>query len=106
MRGVLAGGIIRCLRSTNILRSARVPWHNPLPKGECLVHEEIGSKDVMNKSAKWSDATAEEVLQMHDRGCRLAEICSKFGVVHSMVQQFLTANNRGRLPRAYITGAL
>lgn len=48
---------------------------------------------------------AHNILKMHDSGMRLRDICKKYYLHHSQVQQFLAANGRQPHPKAYLTGS-
>ena len=58
----------------------------------------------MTVPRNWSIGTIRKILQMHDRGCRLVEICARFRVPHSKIQQLLRVNYRTAHPRSILRG--
>jgi hypothetical protein len=53
----------------------------------------------------WTTEMAISILEMHDSGKRLREICERYNLHHSSVQKFLVQNGRTPHPRAFLTGS-
>lgn len=64
----------------------------------------LGAMQILKIPKAWSPEMAAEVLLMHDHGERLKDICARFGLLHSQVQQFLNANGRTPHPRSILRG--